>query len=78
MKNPARSQSYYFPPFPHTMLASKADFKQAKLSGIKSNIVRGRGGGEKELIERFISFSRNCLKIKIFKTKRYTDEAIIF
>ena len=66
------------PPFLHTMLASKADFKGAQLSGVSSRIVRGRGGGDKELIEHFIRFSRKCLKNKIFQNKRYTDEASIF
>ena len=60
------------------MLASKADVKHAQLLGINSNIIRGRGGGDKELIERFINFSRNCLKNKTFRNKRYTDEASIF
>ena len=45
--------AYYFPPFPHTMLASKADVKQAQL--------RAREGRGKELMTRVISFSRDCL-----------------
>ena len=91
MKHPAWSQYLLLFPLPPYNVAfesrhqantafshQQADVKQAQFSGINSNIVRGRGGGNKELIDRFISFSHDCLKNNIFKNKRYTDEVSIF
>ena len=78
MKHPAWNQYLLLPPpLAHTMLASKTDIKWAQLSGVNSIIIRERGGGDKELIELFISispdFSSSNIKLILLFSWHYLD-----